>query len=106
MSLAHRLRPMTHAVESSIDQFLGEHREKNLAELFEFLRIPSISARSEHTSDVGRAAEWVAAALRDAGLESKVHATAGHPVVVGEWRSDPGSPTVLIYGHYDVQPPE
>ncbi|HEX2717291.1 MAG TPA: dipeptidase [Gemmatimonadaceae bacterium] len=76
-------------------------------ELFELLRIPSVSARSEHSKDVARAAEWVASSLRGAGLEAKVHPTAGHPVVVGEWRKAPrGAPTILVYGHYDVQPAE
>ena len=77
------------------------------AELFELLRIPSVSARSEHTADVARTAEWVANAMRDIGMDAAVHTTAGHPIVVGEWRRAPaGAPTVLVYGHYDVQPAE
>ena len=76
-------------------------------ELFDFLRIPSVSARSEHAKDVARGAEWVASSLRAAGLEAKVHPTAGHPVVVGEYRkARAGAPTILVYGHYDVQPAE
>jgi acetylornithine deacetylase/succinyl-diaminopimelate desuccinylase-like protein len=74
--------------------------------LFQFLRIPSVSARSEHNGDTARAAEWLADSLRKTGLQATVHQTAGHPVVVGEWRGAPGAPTVLVYGHYDVQPAE
>ena len=76
-------------------------------ELFEFLRIPSVSARSEHADDTRRAAEWVVGALDRAGLEAELLDTAGHPVALGEWRgAGDSAPTVLIYGHYDVQPPE
>jgi acetylornithine deacetylase/succinyl-diaminopimelate desuccinylase-like protein len=75
-------------------------------ELFEFLRIPSVSAKSEHNADTKRCAEWLAAQMTKIGLTTKVHPTAGHPIVVGEWRGAPGAKTVLIYGHYDVQPAE
>ncbi|MEO5817343.1 MAG: dipeptidase, partial [Gemmatimonadaceae bacterium] len=94
-------------ITSDLDQFLTANDERIRAELFEFLRIPSVSARSEHDADTARAAEWTANSLRAAGLEATVHSTAGHPVVLGEWRGAPaGAPTVLIYGHYDVQPAE
>ena len=76
-------------------------------ELFDFLRIPSVSARSEHDGDTEAAAQWLADRLRAAGLSSGVIPTAGHPVVLAEWRNaGPDAPTILIYGHYDVQPPE
>jgi acetylornithine deacetylase/succinyl-diaminopimelate desuccinylase-like protein len=76
-------------------------------ELFQLLRIPSVSARSEHNADTARAADWVADSLRAIGLTASIHPTKGHPIVVGEWRSAPaGAQTVLIYGHYDVQPAE
>ena len=76
-------------------------------ELFDFLRIPSVSARSEHKADVARAADWLAAKLRSAGLTAEIIPTPGHPVVLGEWRgAGPDAKTVLIYGHYDVQPVE
>ena len=76
-------------------------------ELFDFLRIPSVSARSEHRQDVRRAADWVASHLRNSGLTATVVDTPGHPVVLGEWRgAGPEAPTLLIYGHYDVQPAE
>ena len=76
-------------------------------ELFEFLRIPSVSARSEHADDTRGAAEWVVGALDRSGLEAELLDTAGHPVALGEWRgAGDSAPTVLIYGHYDVQPAE
>lgn len=76
-------------------------------ELFEFLRIPSISARSEHRADVAGAADWLATRLRTAGLSAELFPTEGHPIVIGEWRgAGPDAPTYLVYGHYDVQPVE
>ena len=97
----------TPAVPRDIDTFLTEHDDRIHAELYEFLRIPSVSARSEHDADVARTAEWVANAMRDIGMDAAVHTTPGHPIVVGEWRRAPaGAPTVLVYGHYDVQPAE
>jgi acetylornithine deacetylase/succinyl-diaminopimelate desuccinylase-like protein len=94
-------------VPRDLDAYLTEHDGRIHSELYEFLRIPSVSARSEHDGDTARAAEWVATSLRAAGLSATVHPTAGHPVVIGEWRNAPaGAPTVLIYGHYDVQPAE
>jgi acetylornithine deacetylase/succinyl-diaminopimelate desuccinylase-like protein len=86
-----------------IDANLPRFRE----ELFDFLRIPSVSARSEHRPDMRRAAEWLAERMRAAGLEVSIEETPGHPIVLGEWRgAGAGAPTVLLYGHYDVQPPE
>ncbi len=93
-------------VPADLHAYLSQHDARIQRELFEFLRIPSVSARSEHKADTARAAEWVATSLRDAGLAAAVHPTEGHPVVVGEWRGAPGAPTVLVYGHYDVQPAE
>lgn len=76
-------------------------------ELFEFLRIPSVSARSEYAGETRAAAVWVMKHLEAAGLEASMVETDGHPVVLGEWRgAGPDAPTVLIYGHYDVQPAE
>lgn len=91
----------------SPQDWLKAHNADAAAELFEFLRIPSISARSEHRGDVARAADWLASRLRSAGLGAEVFTTAGHPVVLGEWRgAGPEAPTYLVYGHYDVQPVE
>ena len=88
-------------------EVLRDHRQEHLEQLFDFLRIPSVSARSEHTGDTRRAATWLAERMREAGLEAEVVDTPGHPVVLGEWRgAGPNAPTLLIYGHYDVQPPE
>jgi acetylornithine deacetylase/succinyl-diaminopimelate desuccinylase-like protein len=74
-----------------------------LRELTEFLRIPSVSADPARKPELRRAAEWVAAQLDFAG--GRVVETDGHPVVLGEWLGAPGAPTILVYGHYDVQPP-
>jgi acetylornithine deacetylase/succinyl-diaminopimelate desuccinylase-like protein len=94
-------------VPRDLDAFLTEQNDRIHAELFDLLRIPSVSARSEHNADVARTADWVANAMRDIGMDAAVHTTAGHPIVVGEWRRAPaGAPTVLVYGHYDVQPAE
>lgn len=76
-----------------------------LQELQEFVSIPSISTLSEHKGDMERAAEWVADQMRAVGLEQvAIMRTAGHPVAYGEWLHAPDQPTVLVYGHYDVQP--
>ena len=80
--------------------------ERAEAELFDFLRIPSVSARTEHDGDTRRCAEWLRDAVARAGLAASIEETAGHPIVVGEWRGAPDAPTLLIYGHYDVQPAE
>src|ERR1700722_1081016 len=88
------------AYVSPMENFFTSQRERIRDELFEFLRIPSVSARSEHNADTARAAEWLAASLRTIGLEASIHPTAGHPVVIGEWRkAKPGAPTILVYGH-------
>ncbi|TWT03444.1 dipeptidase [Planomicrobium sp. CPCC 101079] len=89
----------------AIDTYFKEHRENHLEELKAFLRIPSISSLSEHKEDVRQAAEWLKASMEKAGLENvKVDETAGHPVVYADWLHAEGKPTVLVYGHYDVQP--
>jgi len=75
-----------------------------LEELEDFLRIPSISTDPDYASDVWRASEFVLDKLRAAGLTAERIETAGHPLVYGEWLGAPGKPTVLFYGHYDVQP--
>lgn len=75
-----------------------------LDELFELLRFPSISTDSRHKGDVTACAEWLAARMQSAGLSSEIHPTDGHPVVVGRNEHEAGRLTVLVYGHYDVQP--
>ncbi|MDP1762742.1 MAG: dipeptidase [Sediminibacterium sp.] len=82
-----------------------KHKERFLNELLELLRIPSISARSEHKEDMNRCAEAVKQRLLEAGADTvTIYPTAGHPVVYGEKIVDPSKPTILVYGHYDVQP--
>ena len=89
------------------EQFTAANLDRFLAELFDFLRIPSISARSEHNGDTRRAAGWLRDRMRDVGLEAEILETPRHPVVLGEWRgAGEDAPTVLVYGHYDVQPAE
>jgi acetylornithine deacetylase/succinyl-diaminopimelate desuccinylase-like protein len=91
---------------NDLTTFFDKNQARARDQLFDLLRIPSVSARSEHNADTARAAEWVAESLRAVGLTAKVHATKGHPIVVGEWRGAEGAQTILIYGHYDVQPAE
>lgn len=87
-----------------VERYLGEHRERFLQELQQFLRIPSVSGDPAHRADVDRAAEFVCSQLRAAGLEAEVIPTAGHPIVYGHWLGAGNAPTALVYGHYDVQP--
>jgi acetylornithine deacetylase/succinyl-diaminopimelate desuccinylase-like protein len=85
--------------------YLEERGSRSLNELNRLLSIPSISSLPEHAGDVQRAARWVADRLIAAGIEHvEIMPTGGHPVVYGDWLHAPGKPTVLIYGHFDVQP--
>ena len=85
--------------------YIQQNEDRFLNELFDLLRIPSISADSKFAGDVRRCAESVAAHLKSAGADNvSIEETAGHPIVYGEKMIDPSLPTVLIYGHYDVQP--
>lgn len=95
------------SIAADLDQYLTRHQVRIEEELFSFLRIPSVSAQTSHNSDTRKAAEWVKASLEHAGMVANVYETGGHPAVVGEYRgAGEGAPTVLVYGHYDVQPPE
>lgn len=88
-----------------IQSYLDTNRERFLEELFDLLRIPSISADSRFAGDVRRAAEFVREKLIEAGCDTaQIEETSGHPIVYGEKIVDPNLPTVLVYGHYDVQP--
>jgi acetylornithine deacetylase/succinyl-diaminopimelate desuccinylase-like protein len=83
------------------------HRPRFLAELKRFVRFPSVSAQSAHAGDVRACAAWLAEHLSRIGMHgARVIATPRHPIVYAEWKGAPGRPTVLIYGHYDVQPPD
>ncbi len=90
-----------------IKQYVSENEQRFLDELFELLRFPSVSADPKYAADVRNTAEFVAQKLRDAGADNvEVCPTAGHPIVYGEKMVDPAKPTILVYGHYDVQPPD
>jgi acetylornithine deacetylase/succinyl-diaminopimelate desuccinylase-like protein len=85
--------------------FIEANKERLLDELFSLLRIPSISADPAYNSDVAKCAEHIAEHMNSLGLDAvEIFPTAGHPIVYGECLVDPDLPTVLVYGHYDVQP--
>ncbi|MEQ1573297.1 MAG: dipeptidase [Vicinamibacterales bacterium] len=90
---------------NQVVDFINVHRDRYVEELKQYLAIPSISALPQHAPDVRRAADWTADALRGAGLQHvRLIDTPGNPVVYGDWLNAPGKPTILYYGHYDVQP--
>jgi acetylornithine deacetylase/succinyl-diaminopimelate desuccinylase-like protein len=91
---------------NNVLQTLAGRKYQSLAKLKEFLAIPSVSAKPDHAVEVRRCADWLANELRFAAMEASVMNTNGHPVVVAKNKHVPGRPTVLLYGHYDVQPPE
>ncbi|MFO7524407.1 MAG: dipeptidase [Ignavibacteriaceae bacterium] len=89
----------------NVIKYIDSNYETYITELKEFLRIPSISTLSENKPDMQTAAKFVADKLNNAGMKKiEIYQTKGHPIVYGEWLEAPGKPTVLIYGHYDVQP--
>jgi acetylornithine deacetylase/succinyl-diaminopimelate desuccinylase-like protein len=91
----------------AIDTFVEQNQSRLLEELKDFLRIPSVSTLPEHKPDVQRAAQFVADSLTRAGIEHvEIIPTLGNPLIYGDWLHAPGKPTVLCYGHYDVQPPD
>jgi len=88
-----------------LESYIQEHEGRFLEDLKGWLRIPSISTLPEHAGDIRRAAEYAAGQLRGMGFANVgLIATKGHPLVYGEWLNAPGKPTLLVYGHYDVQP--
>jgi len=90
---------------SKWESYLAENKDRFLEELSDFIRIPSISALPENAKDVEQAAEWVANRMKSTGVENiQILPTGGHPVVYGDWLHAPDKPTILIYGHFDVQP--
>jgi succinyl-diaminopimelate desuccinylase len=89
---------------AALEDYLAQRRDKFEAELCELLRIKSISADGAYAAEVRRAAEWVASRFRGLEFDTDVVATAGHPIVFARGPAVPGAPTVLVYGHYDVQP--
>jgi len=86
-------------------KFINSNKKRYLEELKDYLRIPSISTLKGSKKDVEKCSKFVADKLSKAGMTKvKIYPTEGHPLVYGEWMGAPGKPTVLIYGHYDVQP--
>lgn len=97
---------MSETPDSAVRTYIQRHRAAFLDDLVDWLRIPSVSAQPEHAGDVRRSAEWLVAAFGETGFPvAEVWPTAGAPAVYAEWPSDdPDAPTVLVYGHHDVQP--
>jgi acetylornithine deacetylase/succinyl-diaminopimelate desuccinylase-like protein len=90
---------------NEVVDYINVNRDRYVDELKQYLAIPSISALPEHAADTRRAAEWTADALRNAGMQNvSLMETPGNPVVYGDWLGAAGKPTILFYGHYDVQP--
>jgi acetylornithine deacetylase/succinyl-diaminopimelate desuccinylase-like protein len=89
-----------------VDRFLDQNGARFVDELKEFLRIPSVSANPDHKPDMLRAAEFVRAQLEQAGAQAQIFKTAGHPIVFGQTEGAENGLTALVYGHYDVQPPD
>lgn len=88
-----------------IFDFINVNRDRYVDELTSYLAIPSVSALPQHKADVRRCAEWTGEEMRRIGLQNvRLEETPGHPIVYGEWLGAEGAPTILFYGHYDVQP--
>src|SRR5216117_1313344 len=95
--------------ESSVRplDYVEAHRAEIIDELIAFARIPSVSTDPAYAKHIAAGAEWVAERMRRAGLEHvKINQTEGHPIVTADWLHAEGAPTILVYGHYDVQPPD
>ena len=90
----------------TIKEYIKEHEGRFLEELFALIRIPSISAKTEHKEDMQRCARYWQEHLQGLGVQAEVYQTAGNPIVYGEYIIDTSAPTVLVYGHYDVMPAE
>lgn len=93
-------------IPQEVFEKIDGNRQRYVDELLAFLQIPSVSTYSKHAPDVKRAADWVFNHLKRLGFQTKIYPTERHPVVYGHWCPHEGRPTLLIYGHYDVQPPE
>ena len=91
---------------ADVKRYAEENHERFLEELFDLIRIPSVSTQAKHKADIERAANWLRDHMQNIGVtHSEVYETAGHPLVYGEWlAAGDDKPTVLVYGHYDVQP--
>lgn len=86
--------------------YLRKHNERFVQELIDYVSIPSVSAQEQHRPDMKRAAEWIAAQARTAGLQPEIEPTKGHPIVLARTPRRKGRPHFMVYGHYDVQPAE
>ena len=104
--MAYRLRNMSDTPDSAVHTYIEQHRTAFIDDLAEWLRIPSVSAQPEHGGDIRRSAEWLSAKLAETGFPvTEIWQTPGAPAVFAEWPcDDPDAPTVLVYGHHDVQP--
>src|SRR5215213_6041958 len=91
---------------ATVDEYLEQNRSGFEQSLFELLRIPSVSADSKHQPDIRRAASWLVEQLKQLNFTVELIETGGHPIVYAESPPVKGAPTVLVYGHYDVQPPD
>ena len=87
-------------------EYLAQTEKKRFDELFKFISFPSVSGQPERKADVAACGQWLTAHLASIGFKARLFPTAGHPIVYGEYLVDKNAPTVLYYGHYDVQPPE
>jgi acetylornithine deacetylase/succinyl-diaminopimelate desuccinylase-like protein len=113
MAIRESLKVDAHAITEDnppmldrVLQTIDSRRHQSVAALTEFLSIPSVSTKPDHAPDMRRAAQWLADQLSFAAMDVSIMPTGGHPVVVAKNKHKPGRPTVLLYGHYDVQPPE
>lgn len=107
MSRAEQNEAMQSAVNAKWNEILKSNQQRYLDELVELLRIPSVSAAEAQVGDCLAAAQWVAERMKKAGIENvKISPTGPHACVYGDWLHAPDKPTVLIYGHFDVQPPD
>ena len=98
---------MSAAATDPVEARLAADQDRLVGDLEAFVRIPSVSTDPAYREGIAAGAAWLAGRLRAAGLaEVAIQATAGHPVVTAAWRGAPGAPTILVYGHYDVQPPD
>ena len=89
---------------SKVIDYINTHQDQAVEDLFEFLRIPSISTQPQHKPDILLAAKWLQSRLSGMDLQTELIETLGHPLVFAQSKPQPGKPTLLIYGHYDVQP--
>src|SRR5262245_54424011 len=89
-----------------VTEYITSHRQAFEDDLSDLLRIASVSADSRHKGDIRRAAEWMVAQFKALGLATELVETKGHPLVYAQSPPVPGAPVALVYGHYDVQPPD